>query len=165
MSSGSFAGEGAAKYAAALGEKKDDRVLRGLSSTIISGREGSQTAAKTAEYVRAVQEEVAPYDRNLFREGNKLNGSITRLDDVWNEIRNGSIGLTTEASKAREAAAMTATARWMYHSALQRTETRGMHKREDFPTLDEAQHYRLISGGLDRVWVREEAVEKEAALV
>ena len=28
---------------------------------------------------------------------------------------------------------MTATARWMYESALARSETRGMHKREDFP--------------------------------
>ena len=31
---------------------------------------------------------------------------------------------------------MVATARWMYRSALARTETRGMHKRDDFPALD-----------------------------
>lgn len=58
--------------------------------------------------------------------------------------------LTAEGVKLRETAAMTATARWMYSSALARTETRGMHKREDHKAIDENQHYRLISGGLMR---------------
>ena len=53
---------------------------------------------------------------------------------------------------------MTATARWMYASALQRQETRGMHKYLDFPELDPAQRRRLVCGGLDQVWVRPEAV-------
>ena len=51
---------------------------------------------------------------------------------------------------------MVATARWMYRTAIERTETRGMHKHMDFPGLDPAQQRRLISGGLDRVWVRPE---------
>ena len=59
---------------------------------------------------------------------------------------------------------MTATARWMYESALARSETRGMHKREDFPQQDSEQHYRLISGGLDKVWVKKEEADKEAVL-
>jgi succinate dehydrogenase/fumarate reductase flavoprotein subunit len=61
-----------------------------------------------------------------------------------------------EVVRAREAAAMVATARFMYASASQRTETRGMHKHTDFPELDPAQQRRLISGGLDRIWVRPE---------
>ncbi|MNV76442.1 L-aspartate oxidase [compost metagenome] len=59
---------------------------------------------------------------------------------------------------------MTATARWMYNSALARTETRGMHKREDYKVLDDHQHHRLISGGIDDIWVKTEAVAKEAVL-
>jgi succinate dehydrogenase/fumarate reductase flavoprotein subunit len=51
---------------------------------------------------------------------------------------------------------MTAHARWMYHTALARTETRGMAKRLDFPELDSAQQYRLTTGGLDDIWVRPE---------
>ncbi|MNI53257.1 L-aspartate oxidase [compost metagenome] len=59
---------------------------------------------------------------------------------------------------------MTATARWMYASALARTETRGMHKREDYKALDDSQHYRLVSGGLDDIWVSPEAVKESALL-
>ena len=47
-----------------------------------------------------------------------------------------------------------ATARWMYSSALERRETRGMHRRQDYPELDAAQQHHLISGGLDQVWVK-----------
>ena len=164
MSSGTFAGEGAADYALKLGQRGTGRRLRGLSSQAIAGRQG-QTPQRTAEFIRAVQSEVMPYDRNLFRTEERLNDSLVRLDGLWRDIRSSSVPLTTDAVKAREAAAMTATARWMYRTALHRTETRGMHKREDFRTLDESQKHRLVSSGLDEVAVRTEQVGKEAALV
>ena len=50
---------------------------------------------------------------------------------------------------------MVATARWMYASARKRTETRGMHKHEDFASLDVAQQRCVLSGGLDTVWRQE----------
>ncbi|MEU8612717.1 pyridine nucleotide-disulfide oxidoreductase, partial [Actinoplanes sp. NPDC048791] len=56
----------------------------------------------------------------------------------------------------RQAAAMVAHARWMYTSALARTESRGMARRQEFPDLDPAQHRRLTVGGLDELWVRPE---------
>jgi succinate dehydrogenase/fumarate reductase flavoprotein subunit len=64
---------------------------------------------------------------------------------------------TVEASatalfRAREAAAMVAHARWMHNAASERTETRGMHKREDHPELDPAQQQRRFVGGLAEVW-------------
>ena len=52
---------------------------------------------------------------------------------------------------------MVATARWMYTTATQRTETRGMHKHMEHPELDPAQQRRLVCGGLDQIWVRPEA--------
>ena len=42
----------------------------------------------------------------------------------------------------------------MYSSAIERKETRGMHKHLDYPELDANQQHHLISGGLDRVWVK-----------
>jgi succinate dehydrogenase/fumarate reductase flavoprotein subunit len=45
----------------------------------------------------------------------------------------------------------------MYASALARTESRGMHRREDHPVLDPDQQHRIVTGGLDEVWV---AVER-----
>jgi succinate dehydrogenase/fumarate reductase flavoprotein subunit len=81
------------------------------------------------------------------------------LDSAWSEARSSLLGDGKDAFKAREAAAMVATARWMYRSALARTESRGMHKRDDFPTLDPAQRHRTISGGLDAVWTGTESLE------
>jgi succinate dehydrogenase/fumarate reductase flavoprotein subunit len=51
----------------------------------------------------------------------------------------------------------------MYHAALQRTETRGMHKRIDFPGQDAEQRYRLLTGGLDDLWTRPEKVRDAPA--
>ncbi|EFM11848.1 FAD dependent oxidoreductase [Paenibacillus curdlanolyticus YK9] len=163
MSSGSFAGEGAAAYAQALGQHAAGRSVRGLSSSALTtSKVGTGAGGRTEQFVRAVQEEVKPYDRNLFRTEQGLKASLGRLDELWKEQRGQAIERSPEGVKAREAAAMTATARWMYNSALARTETRGMHKREDFPIQDTAQHNRLISGGLDHVWVKTEEVARES---
>lgn len=163
MSSGTFAGKGASDYARTLGQHRGARRLRGLSSQALAGERGV-TPSRTAEYVRAVQDEVAPYDRNLFRTEEGLKDSLGRLDNVWQSLREEAISRTADGVKAREAAAMAATARWMYNTALERTETRGMHKRDDYRAIDESQKHRLISGGLDRISVRREAIEKEAVL-
>jgi succinate dehydrogenase/fumarate reductase flavoprotein subunit len=112
--------------------------------------------------IRAVQAEVFPYERNWFREGDALRDSLGRLDALWERLRTGAPAATaTEAVRAREAAAMLATSRWMYRSALQRTETRGMHRRREHGVLDPAQRHRLLSGGLDEVWVQRHAVQEE----
>lgn len=162
MSSGTLAGKGASEYVNRTGTHSVKRNVKGLSSVPFSVEKGLDHSFKTKEYIRAVQEEVMPYDRNLFRTEEKLNGSIGRLDSLWKDIRNQTISLEEEAIKAREAVAMTLTARHMYHTAVSRKETRGMHKRIDFPHIDENQHYRLISSGLDQISIRPQQVEREA---
>jgi succinate dehydrogenase/fumarate reductase flavoprotein subunit len=163
MSSGSFSGKGAASYAKSLGARSSERALKGLSTSQLTRQETS-TGGKTGDIVEAVKAEVHPYDRNLFRTEQGLVSSLERLDQLWKEVRATPVTLDNRAYKFREAAAMTATARWMYRSARFRTETRGMHKRVDYPSLDDSQRHRLISGGLDEVSVRTEEVSKEVVL-
>jgi len=161
MSSGSFAGEGASNYARRLGSRAASRRLKGLSSSPLTSASAGRPE-RTAEHIRAVQDEVMPYDRNLFRTEKGLTESLGRLDSLWGELRQTPVERSAAGVKGREAAAMTATARWMYRSALARTETRGMHKRADYPELDPNQRYRLIAEGLDDIAVSRQQVQEEA---
>ena len=103
------------------------------------------------EVIQATQAEVLPYDRNLFRTEQSLSNSLERLHSLWREVRHSTAPSDSQALPAREAAAMVATARWMYTSAQARKETRRMHKHQDYPQQDANQQYRLISGGFDTV--------------
>jgi succinate dehydrogenase/fumarate reductase flavoprotein subunit len=152
-SSGYWAGEAAAIYAQKLGTKANQRPVRGLGEAGISTSSTSRSF-NPSEVIKGVQAEVFPYDRNMFRTEKGLTESLGRLNDLWKEIRNSEAVSEEQAVQAREATAMVATARWMYASALERKETRGMHKHLDYPKQDPNQYHRLVSGGLDQVWVK-----------
>jgi succinate dehydrogenase/fumarate reductase flavoprotein subunit len=149
MSSGYWAGGGAADYALRSG-LRNKRTLARAGTTAL--RAGSKPAPYPGAIAKAVQNEVFPYDINYFREANRLEGSLARLDKIWRDISDADASDRGEVFRARESAAMVATARWMYRSALARTETRGMHRREDFPQQDERQRHYITTGGLDEVW-------------
>ncbi len=164
MSSGFWAGAGAADFAHEVGSASTSRagrrvIRRAGGAALRGGRD--YTTYDSAEVIRAVQAEVFPYERNWTRRGDLLEDSLQRLDRLWSHVRHSAPARSAqEAVRAREAAAMLATSRWMYRSALQRTETRGMHRRQEHAAIDPAQQHRLISGGLDEVWVRSQAVTR-----
>ncbi|MCG6136528.1 MAG: FAD-binding protein [Nostoc sp. LLA-1] len=163
MSSGYWSGQSAATYALSLGEEAAQRRVHGVGAAGLRG-EGNHTLSSD-EAIAAIQAEVFPYDRNLFRTATGLTDSLGRLDDLWQEIRNSQTPDDTQIVRSREAAAMVATARWMYNSGLHRQETRGMHKRMDYPEQDPNQQYRLLSGGLDQIWVKPETAVVSRELV
>jgi succinate dehydrogenase/fumarate reductase flavoprotein subunit len=104
--------------------------------------------------VKEVQDQAIAYDKVLWRSDAALTASQTLLDQLWREIAAHRQADGLDQVGAREVAAMTATARWCTAAARARTESRGMHLRDDFPDLDPAQEHRLLVGGLDRVWTR-----------
>ncbi|MDQ1658005.1 MAG: hypothetical protein QOD41_3088 [Cryptosporangiaceae bacterium] len=157
MSSGSWAGAAAARHATALGATARRREVRPLGEAGLRPAGTPGDPGQYREVVAAVQEQVLPYEKNYLRHGERLRPALDSLDATWTALRAGLRGSGAERFRAREAAAMAAHARWMYHSALARTETRGMHKRADFPEQDPAQHHRLLTGGLDTVWVAPES--------
>ena len=105
-----------------------------------------------------VQAEVLPVAKNLFRTADGLRDSLRRLDEVWAD-QVPALTLNRGRQRAREAAAVTAHARWMYRAALARTESRGVHYRDDYKETEPSLAVRQRVGGLDTVWVRSEQVK------
>ena len=101
-----------------------------------------------------MQGELLPGAKNAMRTEEVLTSSLAVLDGVWAEATGSLRAEGVDQLRAREVAAMAAMGRWAYRSAMVRTESRGMHYRDDFPTLDEGQRHRVLSGGLDFVWTR-----------
>ncbi|KMY85192.1 Succinate dehydrogenase flavoprotein subunit [Candidatus Paraburkholderia calva] len=119
-------------------------------------------AVDPAAFVRAVQAEVLPTQRNWTRHADLLEDSLSRLDALWRQVRVAAASeKKKEVVRAREAVAMLAVPRWMYRSALARTETCGMSWRADHSAADPAQRQRLLSGWLDEVWVTRHAMGNE----
>jgi succinate dehydrogenase/fumarate reductase flavoprotein subunit len=157
ISSGTWAGQGAADFARQAGAAAAQSLSRAGSVAI---RRRAGRPFKPADLTRAVQDEVFPYELNYFREQGRLSESLKRLDRLWVEASHADAATEPDVMRARESVAMLATARWMYRSALARQESRGMHRRDDFPDQDERQRHYITTGGLDEVWtsVRPHAV-------
>lgn len=151
ISSGGWAGDAAARFAAARPPGRAPLAARGQAGLRPRGRAG----VRHHEVVATVQEHVFPLDRNRFRSERGLRESLSVLDDLW---RAAADELGPDGVRSRQAAAMVAHARWMYASALSRPESRGLQIRDDAPRTDPAHTHRIRSGGLDEVWTAPEEV-------
>jgi len=151
LSTGQWAGEAAARF----GRRTTPRLMSGGKPL---GRYGLRPRARgrrvdLAGVEAAAREEMLPYDKGLFRSGAGISRSIRRLDQVWCEVADRLEPRQADRLRAREAAAMVATARWCAAAAQARNETRGMHQRLDAPDLDPRLNRRLRLRGVDRILV------------
>jgi succinate dehydrogenase/fumarate reductase flavoprotein subunit len=153
IASGNWAGRAAAMFAVRNGARIAGRSAKPLGEVGLRPAGTGREALDAQEIVRAVREEMLPLDRNFFREETTLQRSLERLDTCWADLRRHEAGDGPAAIKAREAAALTATARWAYRSALARTESRGMHRRRDIPDADPGFACSLSVSGLDEIRV------------
>jgi len=150
MSSGTWAGTAAGAFAKGKGQVRRGAERRGD----VGLRERGGHRIDAASLTRAVQAEVTPYERNYFRDADRLSDSLLRLDALWTSAAGADAADRSGIVKTREAAAMLATARWMYRSALARRESRGMARRLDHPYQDDSQRRSIHAGGLREVWTR-----------
>ncbi|KAF0844810.1 FAD-dependent oxidoreductase [Nocardia caishijiensis] len=160
MSSGSWAGAGAARYARSASETGEVAGAGGVG--LRTAGSGSLTAA---ELVAAARRELIPFEKNYLRHGDRLRSAASHLDELWDVAVAELSADGGDRVRARQAAAITAVGRLMYRSALSRTETRGMSKRADHPHADPAQHHHVISGGLDTPWTATAAAHHTARAV
>lgn len=150
VSSGQWAGAGAARFARANGPAAAGRPIghAGLSPA------ASEGDVDLRECLALIQREMLSYDTNVFREGVRLQRSVEVLEAAWRDFSASALGSGDHRLRTREVAAMLATARWCAAAALARDESRGMHQREDKPTTDPRFNHRILVGGLETVWTR-----------
>ncbi|KSV72046.1 oxidoreductase [Sinorhizobium sp. GW3] len=157
IASGWWAGHGAARHASSR-KSRDAARLRPLGATGLRGA-GEREDVNLAAAARAVHEEIVPLDRSYWRKASALETSHRILEGVWAGLNQAKPAVGIDRLRAREVASVTASARWTVAAALLRTESRGVHRRSDFPTEDDGQASRIIVSGLDQVSaVREDLV-------
>ena len=162
FASGYIAGQSAADFALPV------KGTAGLRRVTAIGRIGFKQQERQklapAEVVKLVQDEILPLEKNYWRTGSGMTASLNILNGAWPDVvdrlgfvpQDGAKATARERLKAREAAALLATSRWIYASANHRTESRGLHRRKDFTDLKaEFDGVHLISGGLEEVWVKQ----------
>ncbi|EYD76416.1 Succinate dehydrogenase flavoprotein subunit [Rubellimicrobium mesophilum DSM 19309] len=158
IASGWWAGQGALAYACRRGAPRRFRhhvaPMGGVGL-----RPSDSFALDPREVKAAVRAEVAPLDRNFFREGGQLAESLSRLDGLWSRAIQHLGGEGADRLRPREAASGLAAARWLLTGALARTESRGMHRRLDHPATDEGPVLRYALRGVHRIEVEPQGAE------
>ena len=149
LSSGYWSGQAAARLAKTQGPRSRDPV-EAIGQAGLRSRQPA-VALDTGRIIAAARTEATHYDKNLFRSCEKLAQSLIVLGDLWQAVRDHLRGNGLAAVRAREAAAIVASARWSYTAALHRRESRGMHQREDQRSLLPQFERRQLVSGLDRV--------------
>jgi succinate dehydrogenase/fumarate reductase flavoprotein subunit len=153
--SGRWSGAAAARYAATVGTVRRSG-LRPMGRAGL--RPVTDGAMDTTALVEAVQRDVLPLDVSYFRSVPVFQAALARLGELWPAALGTPETGVRGRVRSREAAALTAVARWMHTASLSRLETRGLHSLAEYPESDPAQRHRLTVSGIDDITVRTDPV-------
>jgi succinate dehydrogenase/fumarate reductase flavoprotein subunit len=150
ISSGFAAGRSAAAYAATLSPGAHQRGVQTAGQRGYIDRSAID-AKQAASYISVAQAAMFPLERNFTRDAVGLQDSLARLNDARQFFREAKSSCSDARARrrGREIDAMLATARWICASALERRETRGIHRRRDFPAVTDAFPESLRLSGID----------------
>ena len=154
IASGSLAGRGAAEYS-----RRRETGGELVEHDRLGLRPGPHGAPTVDEVVRTAQDHILPPNRSHRKSRDRLTESAAALEALWRDISAGRAPVPPrDAYNPRQAVALVAAARWITAASLTRTETRGIHRREDLPDQDDRLTHRILVGGLDDVWTSPDPV-------
>jgi succinate dehydrogenase/fumarate reductase flavoprotein subunit len=90
-----------------------------------------------ADAISAIQDVASPIKYNLRRSKDRLEEAISKIKEVQERLGDLCAKDGHGLGKCHEARAMAVCAEITFRSALMRTESRGMHFREDYPKRDD----------------------------
>lgn len=154
--SAGIAAPNAARYALAHASERT-RDARQIGTTRL--QTGGGSAPTHTEIIHAVQQEILPIEKNVFRSIDRLRQAKIKVDGLWQQIREQGISVASPSEEyaAREAEALLYDARLIFHSASERLETRGLHRLLDYPQADEQQNHHHLLTGLDDIQLKKSA--------
>ena len=155
MASGWWAGHGAACFAARRPGIDSGR-LTPLGRTGLRGA-SSARPVDIAAAASLVHAEIAPLGKSYIRDAATLRESRNTVDAVWQDLHDHLEATGRERLRARELVAVTAAGRATLAAAASRTESRGVHRRADFPGEMPGMARRIIVSGVQSVSVELEA--------
>jgi len=145
MSSGTWAGQGAATLPDRSDRRGSDRYRAPVRLHCASAPSGLSTGgAGESRSGRSVS-----LRTELLPRGGPSGRSLERLDALWAAASQADAAAESDLLRARESAAMLATARGCTAAAWRGRKGRGMHRRDDFPNQDDRQRH-LHHGGRAR---------------
>lgn len=160
ISTGQWAGVGAATFAKSLGTHAHERVAHPVGQIGMRSHSTARETFDSEAIVRGVQEQMFPLEKNYLRCEPGLMDSLASLEMLWQQVQgNPKQDTVRDVEFSRRAVALVAVARWAYFSALHRTETRSEHIRVDYPQTDPNQLYYQATGGLEKLWVRRDWIK------
>ncbi len=137
MVSGFRAGQSAGEYAVSSGKSEvdygevkrvKDRVLAPL---------GRGSSVDVNDVVYQVHEAIVPVKYNFHREGGRLKEALGIVDKAKQNLAKVGAKDYHGLMKYHQTESMAVNAEWTLKSALMREESRGSHRREDYPNRDD----------------------------
>jgi succinate dehydrogenase/fumarate reductase flavoprotein subunit len=166
IASGSWAGHFAYAFAQRFGNSLESRKVKAVGGAGLRPQEKTRDDLRAIDIEHAIQREMLPVATNYRRNEETMTKSLAVADAQWKALRQNlgvdesltGADLARAQVKAREAAAMVASARIILNAGLERKESRGLHRRSDYGTLDPNQHQHVIASGVDTITIRRKPV-------
>jgi succinate dehydrogenase/fumarate reductase flavoprotein subunit len=121
ISTGQWAGAGAAAFVKSWGVHADERAVHPAGQAGMRSHSSGGETFDSEEIVRGVQSQVFPLEKNYLRCEQGLIDSLAFLETLWQQVQeNPKQDTVRDVEISRRAASLTAVARWAYISALNR---------------------------------------------
>lgn len=120
----------------ALDDSLDYQQVMELKERILSPLKKREQGITPSELIARIQEEIAPVDLSVIKTESRMQQALDRIVNLRAAVELLQARDYHELGRCIDAQSMVLCAEIFYRASLMRTESRGFHYREDYPTTD-----------------------------